>query len=66
MPAFRLMCSPWGVTTKKSSSDMAYMVSLYSPNGTYDSTFLKNYADIYILDDLKRISGVGGCIYLWL
>lgn len=59
MPAFRLMCSPWGVTTKKSSSDMAYMVSLYSPNGTYDSTFLKNYADIYILDDLKRISGVG-------
>ena len=48
-----------GVTTKKSSNDMAYMVSLYSPNGTYDSTFLKNYADIYLLDDIKRISGVG-------
>ena len=32
-----------GVTTKKSSNDMAYMVCLYSPNDTYDLTFLKNW-----------------------
>ncbi|MDF2565175.1 MAG: transporter, hydrophobe/amphiphile efflux family [Massilibacillus sp.] len=48
-----------GITTKKSSSDMAYMVSLYSPNGTYDGTFLKNYADIYIFDAIRRVKGVG-------
>jgi HAE1 family hydrophobic/amphiphilic exporter-1 len=48
-----------GVTTKKSSNDMAYMVCLYSPNDTYDLTFLKNYADIYLLDKIKRIKGVG-------
>lgn len=48
-----------GITTKKSSGDMAYMFSLYSPNGTYDSTFLKNYADIYLLDAIKRVKGVG-------
>ena len=48
-----------GVTTKKASSDMALMVSIYSPNGTYDRTFMKNYADIYLMDKIKRVSGVG-------
>lgn len=48
-----------GVTTKKASNDMALMVSLSSPNGTYDRTFMKNYADIYLLDKIKRVPGVG-------
>ena len=48
-----------GVTTKKASQDMALMVALYSPNGTYDRVFLKNYADIYLLDQIKRVAGVG-------
>ena len=48
-----------GVTTKKASNDMAYMVSLNSPDGRYNRAFMKNYADIYIMDELKRISGVG-------
>ncbi|MCR5437880.1 MAG: multidrug efflux RND transporter permease subunit [Selenomonas sp.] len=48
-----------GLTTRKSSNDMAYMLSLYSPDGTYDRAFMKNYADIYLLDELKRVSGVG-------
>lgn len=48
-----------GITTKKASSDMALMVSLYSPNGTYDSVYLKNYADIYLMDAIKRVKGVG-------
>ncbi len=48
-----------GVTTKKSSSDMAYMISIYSPNNTYDETFIKNYVDIYMLDAIKRVKGVG-------
>lgn len=30
-----------GVTTRKSSGDMALVVSFYSPNGTYDKNFLK-------------------------
>ena len=48
-----------GVTTKKASNEMALMVSLYSPNGTYDRTWMKTYADIYLLDKIKRVSGVG-------
>lgn len=48
-----------GVTTKKSSGDMALVVSLYSPNGTYDKNFLKNYFSMNYLDELKTIKGVG-------
>lgn len=48
-----------GVTTKKSTNDMAYMMAFYSPDGTYDRAFMKNYATIYLLDKLKRINGVG-------
>ena len=48
-----------GLSVRKSSGDMALMVNLYSPNSTYDTAFLKNYADIYLLDKLKRVSGVG-------
>ena len=48
-----------GVTTRKASNDMAYMVSINSPDGRYDRAFMKNYADIYIMDEIKRVSGVG-------
>ena len=48
-----------GVTTRKSSGQMAYFVSLYSEDGTYDRAFMKNYATLYFLDSIKRISGVG-------
>ena len=48
-----------GLTVRKSSGDMVLMANLYSPNGTYDQAFLKNYADIYLLDKIQRIDGVG-------
>lgn len=48
-----------GVTTKKSSSDMALVIGLTSPNGTYDDVFLKNYFSMNYLDELKNIKGVG-------
>ena len=48
-----------GVTTTKSSEDMALVVSLVSPKGSYDSMFLKNYANVYFLDKIKRVFGVG-------
>lgn len=41
-----------GLTVRKSSGDMVLMANLYSPNGTYDEAFLKNYADIYLLDKI--------------
>ena len=48
-----------GVTTKKSLSVPMLVISLYSPNSTYNADFLNNYANINIVDVLARIKGVG-------
>ncbi|MBY6065659.1 efflux RND transporter permease subunit [Leisingera aquaemixtae] len=48
-----------GVVTQKSSSNMLLVTALTSPNGSYDSVFLSNYAAINIKDALARVSGVG-------
>ena len=49
----------YGVTVKKSLSFPLVLVSLTSPNGTWDSVFMSNYAAINIIDRIKRIKGVG-------
>ena len=48
-----------GVTTRKASNEMALFISMNSPDGTYDRAFMKNYADIYLMDEIKRVDGVG-------
>lgn len=48
-----------GVTTRKVSPDTVLYFSLVSPDGSYDSVFLKNYGSINIIDDIRRVKGVG-------
>ncbi|MCU9839167.1 efflux RND transporter permease subunit [Ruegeria sp. WL0004] len=48
-----------GVVTQKSSTNMLMVVTLTSPNDTYDSVFLSNYASINLKDALARVQGVG-------
>ncbi len=48
-----------GVVTQKSSTNMLMIVTLSSPNGTYDEVFLSNYASINLRDALARVKGVG-------
>jgi HAE1 family hydrophobic/amphiphilic exporter-1 len=48
-----------GVTTQKSMSSILMLLSVTSPNGTYDKDFLGNYSIINIQDQLARIKGVG-------
>src|SRR6185437_6958126 len=47
-----------GVTVQKSLSAPLLLVALYSPKGTYDSTFLANYAYIHVVDELTRVTGI--------
>lgn len=49
----------FGVNVKKSLAFPLLIISIISPNGTYDFNFLGNYATININDALKRIPGVG-------
>ncbi|WP_454633492.1 efflux RND transporter permease subunit [Bradyrhizobium cenepequi] len=48
-----------GVTVQKRSTSILLFVTLTSPNKTYDSLFLSNYATINIRDELSRLPGVG-------
>ncbi|MGA3173507.1 MAG: multidrug efflux RND transporter permease subunit [Syntrophorhabdales bacterium] len=48
----------YGVTMQKSRSSPLMLIALYSPKGTYDSTFLANYANINLIDPLLRVPGV--------
>ena len=49
----------FGVTIKKSTTAPLALFSLYSPNETYDATFLANYAFININDPMSRVEGIG-------
>ena len=48
-----------GVSVKKKSSALLQVINLYSPAKAYDALFLSNYATINILDNVKRVRGVG-------
>lgn len=48
-----------GVTTKKSLAFPLMLITITSPERTYDSLFLSNYAKINIADVMARIPGVG-------
>lgn len=49
----------YGVTVEQALSSPLGVFVLYSPDGTYDPTFLANYAYININDPMSRINGVG-------
>ncbi|MBP1777688.1 MAG: efflux system protein, partial [candidate division NC10 bacterium] len=49
----------FGVTVKKQSPSMLMVLTLYSPDNSYDAVFLSNYATMNLVDPIKRIPGVG-------
>ena len=49
----------FGITVQKASPDMLIVLSLYSPDNTYDDLFLSNYASLNLYDPIARIYGVG-------
>jgi len=49
----------FGLTVEQALSSPLGVFALYSPKGTYDPTFLANYAYININDPLTRVNGVG-------
>jgi HAE1 family hydrophobic/amphiphilic exporter-1 len=64
-----------GVTVKKQSPSILMILSLYSPQSTYDAKFLINYCGINLRDQLLRVPGIaqvdlfGGTDYgmrIWL
>jgi multidrug efflux pump len=49
----------YGISVKKASPNMLVVITLYSPDNSYDTTFLSNYARINMIDALMRTPGIG-------
>lgn len=50
----------YGLTVRKSTGGPGcLMISLTSPNGTYDALFLANYATMFVKDEIARTKGCG-------
>ena len=48
-----------GVIVQKRSNDILQLVALTSEKSRYNTLFLSNYASLNIVDELKRLKGVG-------
>jgi HAE1 family hydrophobic/amphiphilic exporter-1 len=59
MPQMPQSVKNYGVAVKKALSFPLLVISIKSPNGTYDSSFLANYTTINVNDNIARIPGVG-------
>ncbi len=57
MPKLPQVVTQQGITVDKKSPSIMLVVSLYSPDERYTPAYLDNYANLYVLDELKRIPG---------
>ena len=48
-----------GITITKANTDILAVVALQSKDPRYDATYLANYMKLYVVDELKRVPGVG-------
>ena len=58
-PLLPSVVSRLGLTVRAVNPSMLMMVAIYAPNNTHNITFLDNYTNIFIQDELSRIPGVG-------
>ncbi len=48
-----------GVLVQKRSNDILLVIGLFSPKGTQKTTTMADYATVNMIDELKRVPGVG-------
>ena len=66
LPLIPEVVAQQGVTVEKQSSSMMMVVSVTSPDERYDSTYVNNYANLYVLEELKRVPGANRSVVLGL
>lgn len=49
----------YGVTTQKVSPTPLMYLDVYSPDGSYDSLYIRNYLRQHVKDELSRLPGIG-------
>ncbi len=49
----------YGVSVQKKSSSIMMIIALFNKDGRYSPDYVNNYANIYVLDAIKRVNGAG-------
>ncbi len=48
-----------GVNVQKKSSSIMMLIAVFAKEGRYSANYVANYANVYVLDALKRVNGAG-------
>ncbi|PYQ78353.1 MAG: hypothetical protein DMG01_11735, partial [Acidobacteria bacterium] len=51
-----------GISVAKVSTNFVLAAAAYAEHGEYDPLFISNYVDRFVIDELKRVPGVGNVI----
>lgn len=49
----------FGITVQKQSSSTLMIIALYNKDGRYSKDYVNTYANVYVLDAIKRVNGAG-------
>jgi len=61
-PALPDIVKRLGLVVRKRNPSILVALAFYSPNGTHDSKFIGNFANIYVKDAIQRVKGVGDIV----
>jgi multidrug efflux pump len=59
MPQLPSAVTQLGVSVQKKSSSIMMLVAVFAKEGRYSPEYVANYANVYVLDALKRVPGAG-------
>lgn len=57
LPTLPEVVTQQGVTVEKRSSSILMVLSVFSQDDRYDATYIDNYTNLYVLEELKRVPG---------
>ena len=59
LPQLPEAVSQLGVSVQKKASSIMMLIAVYAEKGRYGSEYIANYANVYVLDAIKRVPGAG-------
>ncbi len=59
LPQLPSVVTQMGVSVQKKSSSILMLIAVYDKTQRYSANYIANYANVYVLDALKRVPGAG-------
>jgi multidrug efflux pump len=59
LPQLPTAVTQLGVSVQKKASSIMMLIGVFAKDGAYSSDYVANYANVYVLDALKRVPGAG-------